>query len=136
MDENPAHEQLLILSLDNWEAEIPTDVHIATTTTQNPRRQNSETDNPKKLSTFVVKKHNKLLAGSSFQVTPIFCFSILSAIASGILSFFLDDDDEDFVVGCWLDADGIDSMCRLRGCLFVGSQSDMWKCNPGCFLDL
>jgi hypothetical protein len=41
------------------------------------------------------------------------------------------------VVGRWLNADGIDSMCcRLRGCLFVGSQSDMWKCNPGCFLDL
>jgi hypothetical protein len=83
-----------------------------------------------------------LLGGSSFQVTaPIFCFSILSAIVSGILSFFLDDDDddydEDFVVGCWLNADnGIDSMCRLRGCLFVGSRSDMWKCNPGCFLDL
>lgn len=41
------------------------------------------------------------------------------------------------VVGWWLNADGIDSMCcRLWGCLFVGSQSDMWKCNPGCFLDL
>lgn len=36
----------------------------------------------------------------SFQVTtPIFCFSNLSAIVCGILSFFLDDeDDEDFVV--------------------------------------
>lgn len=37
----------------------------------------------------------------SFQVTtPIFCFSILSAIVGGIVSFFLDDDedDEDFVV--------------------------------------
>jgi hypothetical protein len=53
VDENPTHEQLLILSLDNWEAEIPIDVHIATTT-QNPRRQNSETHNPKKLSTFVL----------------------------------------------------------------------------------
>ncbi len=37
----------------------------------------------------------------SFQVTtPIFCFSNLSAIVCGIVSFFLDDDvdDEDFVV--------------------------------------
>lgn len=92
MDENPAHEQLLILSLDNWEAEIPTDVHIATITTQNPRRQNSETDNPKKkaLKLLLIKRTNKLLGGSSFQSklrssVSRFCLQIVS----GILAFFL-----------------------------------------------
>ncbi len=113
MDENPANEQLLILSLDNWEAEIPTDVHIATTI-QNPRRHNSETDNPKKLSNFCtlrVKKHNNLLGGSSFQVNLRSSVSRFSLqLFCGILSFFVDDDDddEDFVVGWWLNADGID----------------------------
>jgi len=144
VDENPAHEQLLILSLDNWEAEIPTDVHIATTTTtQNPRRQNSETDNPKKkaLKLLLIKRTNKLLGGSSFQSNSdlLFLDSVCNCFWNSCvfsLDDDADDDDEDFVVGWWLNADGIDSMCRLRGCLFVGSQSDMWKRNPGCFLDL
>jgi hypothetical protein len=54
-----------------------------------------------------------------------------AAVADSVSNFL-----HAIVVRWWLNADGIDSMCRLRGCLFVGSQSDMWKCNPGCFLDL